>query len=294
MEDRNVLIVIVNYNTSHLMPKLLASIQEDRADVSILILDNASTPETFEPLQRLQDARVHLLKSEKNLGFAGGVNHAFNYAHGLLKKFDYLFLFNPDAVSCPNLIGNLIEVLRSDKAAAGVSPKILYLNGQPWYSGAQISYSEGKVYNNRIVEKDGAKKYYEVDMFSGCAVLFDVEKILTVGTLNEDLFMYYDEADFSMKLHQKGYKILYAPQWVIYHDVSYTTRNISHLKTYYMTRNKFLVFGRRMNFFNKLYFLLHDAAFHLKNRRFKNAYYHLKGYIDYKRGVTGQLNEYAN
>lgn len=276
------------------MPKLLASVQEENARISILILDNASTPETYSPLQSLSDPRVQLLKSEKNLGFAGGVNYAFNYANGHLKKFDYLFLFNPDAVSCPNLIGDLTDVLRSDNSAAGVSPKILYLNGKPWYSGAQISYREGKVYNNRIADGDVSKKFYEVDVFSGCAVLFDVSKIAKAGNLNEDLFMYYDEADFSIKLQQQGYKILYAPQLVIYHDVSYTTRNISHLKTYYMTRNKFLVFGRSMNFFNKLYFLLHDAAFHLKNRRFKNVYYHLKGYIDYKRGVTGQLNKYAN
>jgi GT2 family glycosyltransferase len=102
--------------------------------------------------------------------------------------------------------------------------------------------------------------------------------------------MYYDEADFSIKLQQQGFKILYVPRLVIYHDVSYTTRHISHLKTYYMTRNKFMVFGRSMNFFSKLYYLLHELAFHTKNRRFKNVRYHIKGYLDYKRGKTGQLS----
>lgn len=294
MANTSVLVVIVNYKTSHLMPKLLASLQEDKVAITVLILDNASTPETYNPLQSLNDARVLLLKSEKNLGFAGGVNFAYTYAVQNLPSFDYLFLFNPDAVSCPNLIGGLVDVIRTDNKAAGVSPKILYLNGKPWYSGAQINYSEGKVYNNRIVESEPAQKSYEVDMFSGCAVLFDRAKIAQAGAFNEDLFMYYDEADFSIKLKNKGYKILYAPGLVIYHDVSYTTRNISHLKTYYMTRNKFLVFGDTMNFFNKLYFMLHDTAFHLKHGRFKNIYYHLKGYIDYKRGIRGRLNDYAN
>jgi GT2 family glycosyltransferase len=276
------------------MQKLLSTVQEERASVSILILDNASTPESYSPLELLDDKRVHLLKSEKNLGFAGGVNHAYKYAIKNLPPFQYLFLFNPDALSCPNLIGGLIEVLQLDKNAAGVSPKILYLNGKPWYSGAQINYSEGTVYNNRISETEPGKSYYEVDVFSGCAVLFDMAKISEAGMLNEDLFMYYDEADFSIRLQKHGYKILYAPKLIIYHDVSYTTRNISHLKTYYMTRNKFIVFGHTMNSFSKLYFLTYNLLFHLKNRRFKNVYYHVKGYLDYKRGVTGPISNYAN
>jgi len=294
MTNSRALVIIVNYKTSDLMPKLIESLQEDRIAVSILILDNASTAESYEALEHLTDERVHLLKSEKNLGFAGGVNHAFKYAMESLPAFQYLFLFNPDAISCRNLIGDLADVLLQDKAAAGVSPKILYLNGKPWYAGAKINYKEGKVFNNAILNPAEEKPFYEVDVFSGCAVLFDVSKIVKAGALNEDLFMYYDEADFSIKLHQQGFKLLYAPHLVIYHDVSYTTRHISHLKTYYMTRNRFMVFGNTMNGAHKLYFMMHDFAFHVKNRRFKNVYYLLKGYMDYKRGVRGKLNDYAN
>jgi len=293
MDNSKVLVIIVNYKTSELMPKLIQSIQEDNVAVSILILDNASTHETYSELERLTDPRVHLLKSEKNLGFAGGVNHAFAYALKHMPPFQYIFLFNPDAISCPNLISNLSGILKMDKDAAGASPKILRLNGKPWYAGAIINYKDGDVLNNAIANPPEKKEYYEVDVFSGCAVLFDVAKVLKAGGLNEDLFMYYDEADFSLKLKKEGFKILYVPQLVIYHDVSYTTRNISHLKTYYMARNRFMVFGDSMKASRKLYFILHEFAYHLKNRRFKNVYYHLKGYIDYKRGVTGQLKEYA-
>jgi GT2 family glycosyltransferase len=273
------------------MQKLLSTVQEERASVSILILDNASTAESYAPLEVLDDRRVHLIKSERNLGFAGGVNYAYKYALENLLPFQYLFLFNPDAVSCPNLISDLIDVICQEPAAAGVSPKILYLNGMPWYAGAEINYKEGKVVNNAVLNPAEEKPYYEVDVFSGCAVLFDVSKISKAGALNENLFMYYDEADFSIKLQQQGYKILYVPQLVIYHDVSYTTRSISYLKTYYMTRNKFMVFGRSMNFSNKIYFLLHELAYHLKNRRFKNMQYHIKGYVDYKRRKVGQLTK---
>lgn len=276
------------------MPKLVASLQEQAVRLTILILDNASTAESFTPLEQLQDARVQLLRSEKNLGFAGGVNFAFQYALKYLESFQYVFFFNPDALSRPNLVGDLADLLQRNPQAAGISPKILYLNENPWYAGATLNYKVGKVFNNAMLAQQNKQDVFEVDVFSGCAVLFDAEKIGKAGGLNEDLFMYYDEADFSIKLHRLGFTLLYAPHLVIYHDVSYTTRHISHLKTYYMTRNRFLVFGNTMNLYNKVYFLTHDFLFHLKNRRFRNIYYLVKGYLDYKRGVRGQLKTYAN
>ena len=129
----------------------------------------------------------------------------------------------------------------------------------------------------------------EVDVFSGCAALFDRTKAKQAGLFNEGLFMYYDEADFALKLRKLGHTILYAPGLLVHHDASYTTRNISFLKSYYMTRNKFMVFRHTMTPVAKAWYLTHELAFYLKKRRFKAALYHLKGYLHYRMGKTGQL-----
>lgn len=271
------------------MQGLIDSITEDEVEVAILIVDNASTHETFRELELIKDQRVCLLRSQQNLGFTGGINFALKYAKEHLQETKYFFLLNPDAFSCPNLISGLTRILELNQEAACVSPQVLYLNGAPWYSGALINFSKGKVVNNPVEKAKKNDQYYEVDVFSGCAALFDMDKVMQVGMFNEDLFMYYDEADFSMKLKNLGYKILYNPHYKIFHDVSYTTKNISHLKTYYMTRNKFIVFGDLMSFPNKVYFMAHEFAFHIKNMRFKNAYYHLKGYYDFLKGKKGSL-----
>ncbi|MCU7548273.1 glycosyltransferase family 2 protein [Chitinophagaceae bacterium LB-8] len=284
-----VAVIIINYKTSHLLGKLIDSIKEITVDVSIVIVDNASTEETYSELLMIKDARLHILRSYTNLGFTGGINFALKYLIESKLDFKYFFLLNPDAFSNDNLIGDLVQILNINKDAAGVSPQVLYLNGDPWYTGGMIKYNEGKVVNHSIDEIKCNAQSYEVDVFSGCAVLFDLSKVLEVGMFNEDLFMYFDEAELSIRLKRKGYKILYCPQHKIFHDVSYTTRKISHLKTYYMTRNKFIVFNNDMSLYNKIYFILYEMAFHLKNMRIRNVFYHIKGFYDFKRGKKGSM-----
>lgn len=287
-----ILVIIINYKTSHLIGGLLKSIDEKNVDVSILIVDNASTPESYNELLSLKNERIHILRSEKNLGFTGGINYALKYTIYNFTEIKYFFLLNPDAFCSPELLGHLLEVLKTNPNAASVSPQILNMNGIPWYSGAQISYNKGRVFNNPVSNTQNNYSHYEVDVFSGCAVLFDLNKVLKAGMFNEDLFMYFDEADLSIKLKEMGYKIFYTPSYKIFHDVSYTTKNISHLKTYYMTRNKFIVFNKSMSFYNKIYFILHELAFHIKNRRIKNAIYHLKGYFDFLKGKKGAYSTF--
>ena len=268
------------------MQALVDSIKEV-IEVEILIVDNASTDETFAELESLKDSRIKLLRSEKNLGFTGGINFGLRYILENMSHIKYFFLFNPDALSSPNLIENLFKILESDKNIAAASPQILFPDGKLWYSGATLNTSKGRVYNNpKTSDKKGAM-YYDVDVFSGCAVLFDLEKVIKVGMFNEDLFMYYDEADLAIRLKEQGYRIVYTPELRIVHDVSYTTKNITHLKTYYMTRNKFIVFSKEMSLSSKVYFMLHELAYHLKNRRGKNALFHLKGFIDFLKGKKG-------
>ncbi|MEP6584168.1 MAG: glycosyltransferase, partial [Ginsengibacter sp.] len=147
MTQPAILVLIINYNTSQLMQKLVDSIAED-IEVAILIVDNASTDKTYMELEAVNDKRVHLLKSKINLGFTGGINFGLKHVIENMPYIKYFLLFNPDALSTPHLIENLYRIIESDKNVAAVSPKILYPDGKPWYSGATLNINKGKVYNN--------------------------------------------------------------------------------------------------------------------------------------------------
>lgn len=289
MTLEKILVLLVNYNTTELIPEVLASIKEDKVDVSVMIVDNGSSKEAYEELLRIQDSRVHTVRLDVNLGIGGGNNYGLKYAMDNFPEIKYVFLLNTDAYCSPNILFELKRILDGNPDAASVTPYITMKDGRPWYGGSMISYREGVV-SQFIDIKPGSKKpFYEVDVFNGCAVLFDFQKLRQAGLLNDQLFMYYEEADLSLRLHKLGYKNLYTPDFTVVHDVSYTTKKVSFIKTYYMTRNKFMIFNDKMSWNSKVYFLSHEFAYHLKHRRFKNAFYHLKGYIDFKKGRVGKL-----
>jgi GT2 family glycosyltransferase len=283
------LVIIINYHTSHLIKGLLDSIDEDETDIQILVLDNESTVETFSELEHIVDDRMLLLRSKTNLGFTGGINFALDHAIKTGINFKYFFLINPDATCYSNVIGGLIRLLEDSKNGAAISPRIINTSGKPGYSGAHIDYNKGKVLTRVPIDADTSNEIFEVDAYTGCAVLLDKDKVIEAGLFNEDLFMYYDEAELCMRLTRLGYKIYYAPKYYVIHDLSYTTRKNTFIKTYYMTRNKFIVFSKSMSFYNKISFAVHEFAFHVKNRRLKDALYHLKGIYDFAIGKKGNL-----
>lgn len=294
MEKAKILVLLVHYNTPELVPDVLNSIQENKVDVTILIVDNGSSIESYKQVEKINHERLTVIRSEVNLGFAGGNNFGLRYAKKTFGKMDYVFLLNTDAYCIPNLLFELTNLLRNDPIAASVTPRITTKDGRPWYEGGMFDKKKGKVSSFISLNEANKKPYYEVDVFCGCAVLFNFDILLQAGMLNEKLFLYYEEACLSMQLHNMGYKNLYTPHFTVVHDVSYSTRKVSFLKTYYMTRNKFILFDETMFWYFKIYFLFYQFAFHIKNKRFKNAYYHIKGYIDFKRGRSGKLQIASN
>ena len=79
MQESKSLVIIINFKTSHLIEGLINSLIENENEISILIVDNASTHETYNELRLINDDRVYILRSEQNLGFTGGINYALNY-----------------------------------------------------------------------------------------------------------------------------------------------------------------------------------------------------------------------
>jgi GT2 family glycosyltransferase len=285
-----VLVLLVDYNTSEMVPDVIKSINEDEVEISILLIDNGSSEKYSRQLQKIDDSRVHQVRLEKNIGFLGGNNFGLKYALNNMHDFEYVFFLNTDAFITDNLISGLKKILDTNKNAACISPKIFSKDGHTWYGGAKLDFKKGRVTSSIEIDAENPHLFYKVDVFNSCAVLFRTEMFIEAGMLNEDLFMYYDEADCSLKLRKLGYDILYTPQFTMLHYVSITSTNTSYTKTYYMTRNKFILFNNTMTLKAKMYYLAHEFAYHLKHKRIKNAFYHLKGFLDYKKGKFGRLN----
>lgn len=115
---KKVSIVTVNFNQSVITEDLLESIEKLNSykNIQIIVVDNASIANPL-PEWSLKYPQVIFIRSEANLGFAGGNNLGIKQATG-----DYLFLVNNDTEFTPGLVEKLVQVMDANPKAGMISP----------------------------------------------------------------------------------------------------------------------------------------------------------------------------
>ena len=235
-------IVTINYNGLKDTCALIESIPfNDKMEV--IVVDNASkNDEASEIKQRFP--LINVIRSEKNLGFAGGNNLGILAAQG-----KYLFIINNDTIFKDFNVQALIDRLESSPEIGMVCPKICFAWGtNPIQYAGYTPLSKVTVRNKAIGFGEEDKGQYETDhptpYAHGAAMLIKREAIEKVGLMPECFFLYYEELDWSMMFTRAGYQIWYDSACTIYHKESQATGQNSPLRTYYITRNRLLLVKR--------------------------------------------------
>lgn len=229
-------IITINYNGLNDTCALIESIPfNDKMEV--IVVDNASDNQEAEQISN-RFPLVKVIKSDKNLGFAGGNNLGIKSSSG-----QYLFLINNDTYFEEFNIQALINRLNSDPNIGIVCPKIKFAWApQPIQFAGYTPLSNITIRNQAIGfgEEDHGK--YEIahptPYAHGAAMLIKREAIDKVGLMPECYFLYYEELDWSMMFTRAGYQIWYEPKCTIFHKESQATGQNSPLRTYYITRNR--------------------------------------------------------
>ncbi len=121
---KSVSIITVNFNQSLVTEELLLSINSTNTypNINIIVVDNGSKEnDTLAWAAKYPD--VKFIRSEVNLGFAGGNNIGVKEAEG-----DYLFFVNNDTEFTPGLVQGLVNVLNERPEVGMVSPKLMYFD----------------------------------------------------------------------------------------------------------------------------------------------------------------------
>jgi len=237
-------IITVNYNGLKDTCELIESLPADDESLEVIVVDNASTQDEASEIEK-RFPQVHVIRSNQNLGFAGGNNLGIQAAHG-----KYLFFLNNDTIiHQPSAISHLIKRLESSDEIGMVSPKIRFSWGsqQIQYAGyTPLSYI---TLRNKPIGcgEDDHGQYdtpHPTPYAHGAAMMVKREVIEQTGLMPECYFLYYEELDWSMLIRRAGYEIWYEPTSTVYHKESQTTGRTSPLKTFYITRNR-LLFAKR-------------------------------------------------
>lgn len=235
-------IVTVNFNHSHVTEALLESISSKNTypALEIIVVDNGSK-ENPVPGWMVKYPDVTFIRSDKNMGFAGGNNIGLEVAKG-----DYLFLINNDTEITGGLISTMVDYMEAHPQVGMASPKIHYYSnpGMLQYAG----YTEMNYYTARnacIGQFEEDKGQYDnltgpTGYAHGAAMMVRREALMKAGPMAENYFLYYEELDWAERFRKSGYEVHRVMQALILHKESISVGQASPLKEFFMNRNRIL------------------------------------------------------
>lgn len=218
----NINCVILNYNDADTAIGLVREICGYKSLKRIVVVDNASTDDSWEKLSVLQSEykNVDLLHAEKNGGYGAGNNIGVCYAvHE--NQADHVLIANPDVKfsdACVNALSGMLErhpelgaaTAWMEDATFGTAKNGWKLNGflGELFAMGPISRRLFGTYLNYPEKYFEGKKAVYVDAVHGSMLMVDGKKFLEAGGYDEGIFLYQEEAVLGKRLAKLGYRSL--------------------------------------------------------------------------------------
>ena len=238
----SVTIIILNYNRPFDTFECIESLKKiDYTPFHIILVDNCSTDNSVVIFrEKLKDVNIYL--TQENLGYTGGINFGLRIA----EKFssDYILLLNNDTIVEKNFLKNLVNAMENDKSAAAACGTILceHKRDEIWYSSGKLIKWRGLAIH-KLKGSNFSKLKFKTPVYTtfitGCMIILRDEFLKKIGYEDERFYMYLDDIEFSARIQQLGYKLVYVPDSIIYHKV--LNESESSFKLYYSVRNRLLL-----------------------------------------------------
>ena len=200
-------------------------------------------------------ARLVLVHTGGNLGFAGGNNVGIRYS---IKRddFDYVWLLNNDTVVQAESLRALVETLGKNPQAGLCGSTLLYYDRpdliQAQGGGALVRWKGVSSHIASGLLLAAALPREEVltrlSYVVGASMLVSKEFLRDVGLMNEEYFLYMEELDWAERAKGK-FQLEYAPKSLVYHKegaaIGTDSRGIgSSLSQRYLFRNRLLFYRK--------------------------------------------------
>ena len=253
-------IVILTANSLEMTKEQLIDVAKlDTKDIQAecLIVDNGSSDGTEENLKnyKLPNMDYKFIETGENLGFAGGNN--VGTKDSLKHGSDYVILMNNDLILPKDVVVKLVDFMEGNPEVGIASPKIYFAKGYEFHKNRYKEGDLGKVfwYAGGIIDRKNAYSSHrgvdevdcgqydnaaETDFANGACAIIRSGIFEKVGFLDSSFFLYWEDADFSQRIKNAGYKVMYYPGTHLWHKVSASTGGSgSTTNDYFLTRNRF-------------------------------------------------------
>ena len=241
MSDADIAVVIVTYKSASLTIESLASLHAEREiqqqNIHVFVIDNASGdfPQVAEAVERQGwSSWVTVILAPRNGGFSYGNNIGIRsaYERGRPK---YIYLLNPDTQVRPRAIRTLVEFLESHPRVGIAGSSFETEDGKDWpfafrfptlFSEFERGMQLGlitRLLSRWTVPRTMNAVAQPTDWICGASMMIRPEVLTTIGCLDENFFLYYEETEFCYRARQAGFPTWYVPESRVMHIIGKST-----------------------------------------------------------------------
>jgi hypothetical protein len=229
-------VVVPNWNGKETIARCLDSLRAQSLACQIIVVENGSVDGSLEFISK-NYPDIGLIVHKKNLGFAAGVNAGIR--RSIDNDCDFVALFNNDAVADKDWLRNLEKAMEQDNKIGIVTCKFMDIKAKYLDSTGDTYTTWGLPYPRGRGEPVSDKYDNQTAIFaaSGGASLYRVSMLKQIGLFDEDFFAYYEDVDISFRAQLAGWKVIYAPQAIAYHETGTTSSKLKGFTTYQTMKN---------------------------------------------------------
>ncbi len=234
---KNVSFLVLNWNGEGVISRCLGDISRAldnyQGPGDILVVDNGSNDRSVSLIER-DYPRVRLIKLRENLGFSEGNNVGVRESQG-----DIVILVNNDAYVHPDFLIHIVPHFDDDQVFS-VTPRVYGLDESTLTIGRTGAY-----FYRGIIRLKFSRDIYSSPVSclwaTGGSGAFDRRKYLELGGLLE--LLYWEDLELGYRAwKQKGWRTIYEPRSLVYHDHGTSFMKVFHWKRLknIRDRNRFL------------------------------------------------------
>jgi N-acetylglucosaminyl-diphospho-decaprenol L-rhamnosyltransferase len=227
LPEKTLAVVVVTYNSEHLLNDLLASFDEGLKGISwhLTVADNASTDNTVSTLRRLAPGAT-LIEMGRNAGYAAGINAGVKAA----RAHSAILVLNPDVRLMPGCAAELLGALRPGTGLSvpqlldAKSELIESMRREPtvlraWADALLGAQRAGRyrALGEVVTDRRPYRKETVTDWAEGSTLLISAECWQRCGPWDESFFLYSEETDFALRARDVGFVTRYVPSALAVH-----------------------------------------------------------------------------
>tara|TARA_Y200000002_G_C22670037_1_gene659634 strand:+ start:57 stop:923 length:867 start_codon:yes stop_codon:yes gene_type:complete len=229
-------VIIISFNSNHLLKKLLLKIPKKH---QVIIVENSQLKSTKKLEKKFKNLKVIIPK--ENLGYSRGFNLALKHC-----KNHLILTFTPDIKIDKKLISKLEKFLLIFKNFTIIAPE--YKNQKIYKNFTPL---DNKRLDIKKIKSFTVKQVKEIDW---CFCIINKKKIKTLDILDNNYFMYFETTDLCRKLIKLNHKLYIIKDLKFDHIGTSSTKKIYNHeilinRNWHYSWSKFYFFRKNNNYF---------------------------------------------